>query len=76
MTPHNHQERMIELPQATLARYDMLDDLSRTRALTDDESLDLERCMERLIYGPPFPGSDIALARRDLLQARRRRSRA
>ena len=60
----------------TLRRYDMLDQLSRTRALSNEESEDLERCQERLIHGPYFPGMDRALARRGLLELRRKRGRA
>jgi hypothetical protein len=57
-----------------LAAFDRLDALSRTRALTEAESLSLEHCMDRLIYGPQSYGMRIALAKRGLLQQRRGRT--
>lgn len=60
----------------TLATYDRLDALSRERALTEAESIELEQAIERLIYGPRFPGIDMALLRRGMLRDRRRRSAA
>lgn len=59
--------------KATLRRFDQLDALSRSRALTEEESLELERAQERLIYGPFFAGMDRELAARGLLDTRRRR---
>lgn len=52
----------------TLALYDHLDALSRTRALSQDESLTLERLQRQLMHGPKVYGLRKELARRGLLR--------
>lgn len=69
MSPESDVRQM-----GTLALFDKLDALSRERALTDFESHVLEKTQNALIYGPRSYGMNKELARRGLLQNRKRRA--
>jgi hypothetical protein len=56
---------------STLATFDKLDAISRQRALTDEESRQLEKAQWNLIYGPPEPSLRLELSKRGLGRKRR-----